>query len=163
MKIDSFEYPINWKGSHIKTQKPRKKRRRRGWGSKSLRILKASDVFLILYVDIDTKYSLCEDVEKKYGKMGPNTVIYLGVIRHLFYLTAVSTIIYSTYSLNSNGEGNFCTTTGLCTQVNFIYQHSVYNIFNDPEVQYNQLILWFLVTLTILAFNLKLRYKKSHL
>ena len=108
------------------------------------------------------KYSVCEDVEEKYGKYGPNNVIFLGIMFRLFFMMMVCTLGYSLYSMLVNFQGSYCNTKGFCSLRNIIYFESVYNILDDPRTQFTQLVIWCAITPLILGFNLYIRYDPNN-
>ena len=158
MKIDSFEYPINWESNKIVNSEVYQHHDAQSIG-KEFKEDKVYERCTCCHRRIGEKgkLSLCENIEEKYGKYGPNTVIFLGVMFRLYFLTLVCTLIYSMYSLIVNFQGKYCNTKGLCSLRNLIYYQSVYNVLDDTEIQFTQLVIWCVMTPVILGFNLYMR------
>lgn len=74
-----------------------------------------------------------------------------------FFLLFLS-MIFSLYSIIVNSLGDFCSgNSNQCTGNNFLYTISIYNIIDDFDQTFVQMVLMVFVSIAIFVFNVYLR------
>lgn len=106
-------------------------------------------------------FRFCEserDMRTRYGKYGPNCVIYLGFIIRIALFMLFCTILYCVPMLVLNLVGVVCQSSSTaCNGQDVIYYWSTYNVLGQNPGSLPHHIIWFVFSITMCIFNLYLR------
>ena len=109
-------------------------------------------------VGVDPKFTIMENVEEKYGQWGPNVVFYFESIKKIMILLILGVMVFTSYTMYANINGTFCVDfPDKCQFNHIVYLWSIYNIILDRDALFTQLVLWSIISLVIISFNIYLR------